>query len=148
MADTREGDLLVLDTHAWLWLMDGDERLDAGGFADAAEEAASRGLLLVSAISLWEVAMLEAVGRLHLSIPVASWLAEAVSTPGLSIVPVDAELAAESAQLPGRFPGDGCDRLIVATTRLRGGRLLTADPRLVRYGSEGHVRVTEIGAPK
>ena len=147
MADTREAESLLLDTHTWLWLMEGDERLSAEGIVERAEAAAAGGALLVSAISLWEVAMLEAVGRLRLSIPVVRWLQEATGTPGLSVVPVGVELAAESARLPGDFPGDACDRLIVATARLRSAPLVTADPLLLRYGREGHLLVVEAAPP-
>lgn len=124
--------------------MEGDPRLAEPGVIEQAERAASAGSLQVSSISLWEVAMLESLERVQLTVPVATWLFDAVQTPGLTVVRVDETLAAESAHLPGSFAGDGCDRLIVATTRLHDGLLMTADPAIIRYGSEGHVRVLAI----
>ena len=142
--DPSSNQTVVLDTHAWIWLMEGDRRLSESGVIERAELAASAGSLHVSSISLWEVAMLESLERVRLTVPVATWLSEALQTPGLTVVRVDEALAAESAHLPGDFTGDGCDRLIVATTRLNDGVLITADPAIIRYGSEGHVRVLEI----
>jgi len=50
---------LVLDTHAWIWLMEGSiAELSAATIA-LIEQAAGRSELAISAISVWEVAMLE-----------------------------------------------------------------------------------------
>ena len=52
--------MTVLDTHAWVWWLDDDPRLSDGALAaiDASDE------LAVSAISVWELATLERLGRL------------------------------------------------------------------------------------
>lgn len=131
---------LILDTHSWILLMEGDPSLAGGTFVEAAEEASGEGQLVVSAISIAEVALLAAAGRVRFVVPVTAWLREALETPGLQVVDLDVRVAAEGAELPGSFPGDSADRLIVATARLLGGRLATADPALQAYGAEGYVR--------
>jgi len=60
MANDSAG--LLLDTHCWIWLESGDgEQFSEGGLA-AVDDARRRGDLLVSVISVWELAMLEAKG--------------------------------------------------------------------------------------
>lgn len=103
------------------------------------ERAAVEGRLYVSAASLWEVASLVAMGAVRLVVPVRTWLEDALATPGLTLLPIDPECAAEAAHLPGEFVGDTVDRLLVAAARTSGGLLYTADPTLLAYADEGHV---------
>lgn len=132
---------LILDTHSWIWLLNGEASFSGSAFVTEAEAASVDGRLYVCSVSIAEVALLVSAQRVRLVVPVASWLQEAIETPGLQIIHIDAELAAEGAGLPGDFAGDAADRLIVAATRLIGGRLATADPALKQYGEEGYVSV-------
>jgi PIN domain nuclease of toxin-antitoxin system len=136
-------DSLVLDTHVWLWLMEGATSL-RGSLVDAIEKAASSAGLFLSAISVWEIAVLQAVGRVTFSVPASDWLGEALCTPGLQVVGIDETIALEGVGLPGEFPGDQPDRIITATARVRQAGLVTADTRLIRYGEAGHVRVVPV----
>ena len=136
----RVVDNTILDTHVWLWLMEGDSRL-SGALVDELEELATIGRLYVSSVSLWEVAHLERNGRIHFTVPVDALLEEALSTPGLNVYAIDGSVAAESARLPGEFAGDPVDRIIVASARVLSGALVTADPAMHAYGRAGHVRI-------
>ncbi len=131
---------LLLDTHVWLWLVNGDPVLGADALA-AIERAAAAGSVLISAISVWEVAMIEAKGRVVLAKPCGQWVSEALSAPGLSLAPLTPEIAVESCQLPGAFHEDPADRLIVATARIADATLVTKDERIFAYGAAGHVSV-------
>jgi PIN domain nuclease of toxin-antitoxin system len=91
------------------------------------QEAAAASALLLSAISVWEVALLDAKGRIELYSPIDDWVANALSTPGLSLVPLTPRIAIDSNRLPGSFHGDPVDRIIMATARQQGARLLTRD---------------------
>lgn len=131
---------LLLDTHCWLWIQGGgDGELSAAVIAEI-EQAGERGALLLSAISVWEVAMLATKGRLTLRMPLLEWVREALKTPGLSLVPLSPEIAVESTQLPGEFHGDPADRLIVASARCTGATLLTRDRDIITYSKQEHVR--------
>lgn len=134
---------LLLDTHVWLWAVEGDEsRLS--GEAIAAIEAASRsGGIIVSAISVWEVAMLVAKDRLSLARPLDDWVGAALTLPGAALLPLTPEIAVESTRLPGAPPADPADRMLVAGARMVGARLATCDRRLIRYGAGGHVEVLD-----
>jgi PIN domain nuclease of toxin-antitoxin system len=120
--------VLLLDTHVWLWLVGGVEPLKRPVLS-AVEGAARRGRIRVSAISVWELAMLEAKGRIRLSKDCLAWVREALSAPGTSLVPLTPEIAVETSRLPGEFHGDPADRILVATARLLGATLLTRDEK-------------------
>ncbi len=121
----------LLDTHVLIWAVDDPGQLSAK----------CRRLLLdgtnhplgVSAISLWEIAHKAAAGKLQLSQPVASWIAAAARPPFVVVLPLDEQVAVESAQLPGTFHKDPADRIIVATARIHGLLLLTKDQDIRAY---------------
>lgn len=95
--------------------------------------AAERTKIGLAAISLKEAAWLLAHGRIVLREPVApwsDWLRDAASAPGLEVLPLTVEVAIASEQLPASFPKDPADRLIVATARIHGLTLITADDAL------------------
>ena len=139
-------DQLILDTHVWLWLMDGDPRL-GDSLIGITETASVESRLAVCDVSIWEVVALEAAGRVAFTMPVEMWLDDALATPGLRVIPIERALAVESARLPGSFDGDVPDRFIVAAARITGGAIVTADPRIIAYGNQGYVRVVSGPAP-
>ena len=80
-------DDLVLDTHVWLWLVDGRRRL-GNDTRSLVEEAAHQGRLLLPAIVPWEVALLVSKGRLEMTTPPREWIAAALRMPGLQLHPL------------------------------------------------------------
>ena len=66
---------------------------------------------------------------------------EALATPGLSLAPLSPEIGLESSRLPSQFHGDPADRILVATARTSGGRLITKDRKLLEYGRERHALI-------
>ena len=122
----------LLDTHAWLSGVLGDERLGlrARRAMAAANEHAK---IALAAISLKEAAWLFAHGRIVLrepAVPWPDWLRDAANAPGLEVLPLTVEVAIASEQLPNTFPKDPADRLIVATARIHSLTLITADQEL------------------
>jgi PIN domain nuclease of toxin-antitoxin system len=132
--------VFLLDTHVWLWLMSGEGNMKPSAIR-AVEEGAHHGLVRVSAISVWEVAMLEAKGRIRLSKGCLSWVNEALRAPGVKLIPLTPEIAVESSRLPGDFHGDPADRILVATARQEGAILLTRDEKILAYGKAKHMSV-------
>ena len=123
--------MIVLDTHAWIWWVDGDERLTlTQRDAIAAEEGS---LIGVSAISCWEVAKLVELGRVALSCSLEEWLDQALSYPGVQLIALTPEIAIESTRLPGDFHRDPADQIIVATARVYGCSLVTSDEKILKY---------------
>lgn len=136
-------DPLLLDTHCWIWAQLGlTQHLSRAALA-AIRDAESRGGLLVSVISIWELAMLEKRGRVALPRNIRSWIEEALNQPGVSIAPLTPEIAIESGHLPGDLHGDPADRMLVATARVLGATLVTKDDRLIHYSRRRHVKALQ-----
>ena len=138
MRRTSEPPPLLLDTHVWLWFMLANAEL-ASNEQNAINRAAASGRLRIAAISVWEAALLASRGRVALGRPLAQWIAEAVSAPGLSIEPLLPQVAVEAASLPETFHRDPADRLIVATARVANATLMTRDRRILDYAARGHL---------
>ena len=133
-------DRLLLDTHCWIWAQLGlTQRLSRAAIS-AIRDAESQGALLVSVISIWEVAMLEKRGRVALPRNIRSWAEEALRQPGVSIAPLTPEIAIESVHLPGNLHADFADRILIASARVLGATLLTKDERLIQYSRQRHVK--------
>jgi PIN domain nuclease of toxin-antitoxin system len=125
--------MITLDTHAWVWWAADPARIPkrAAGLIEQAVESGER--LLVSAISVWEVAMLAARGRLELTMAVGDWIARNEAVSLFQFVPVDNRIAVRAVDLPEFAHRDPADRIIVATALVAGATLITGDDRLRRY---------------
>jgi PIN domain nuclease of toxin-antitoxin system len=133
---------LLLDTHIWIWAMEGDAVRLGPGIVARIEAAAEAGGIRIHPLSVWEVGMLVRKGRLALARPVEEWVDAALSLPGVTLLPVTAAIALEAARLPDTFPGDPVDRMLVAAARLTGAVLVTRDRRIVdSAGALGEVAV-------
>jgi PIN domain nuclease of toxin-antitoxin system len=124
---------VLLDTHVLLFWLGGDLRLTSAQ-AGAIEAASADEPLLVSDISLWEVATLLSLGRIRLQRPLRDWLETAVAPPLVRRMSISPAVAAEVAQLPSSFHRDPADRIIVATARVAGAVVATSDGRIVDSG--------------
>jgi PIN domain nuclease of toxin-antitoxin system len=65
MPTTSDPDLLLLDTHVWLWVVAGSSEL-SGEVRHTVDRAVAAGTLRIAAISLWEIALLASRGRIVL----------------------------------------------------------------------------------
>lgn len=135
---------LLLDTHIWLWYAEGNaERLTATGVRKLDQARQAEGLR-ISPISVWEIGVQYAKGRIQLSAPLRDWVRDALAPAGITLLPLDAESAAESTLLPGEPHGDPADRFLIAAARTKGLVLATRDKAIIDYGNAGHVRVLEL----
>lgn len=125
---------LLLDTHVWIWW-----HVRPAALSERVRAAIGRGRneLLLSAISVWELAKLIERGRLGLSCDPEVWITQALEMPGLRLVPLSPAIAYRSTVLPRPFHDDPADQIIVATAREENATLLTKDDRLLSYP---HVR--------
>lgn len=122
--------LILLDTHALVWL-DRNDRALGQSSRRRSDDALRLGWLAVSAISFWEVAVLVAKRRFSLAMPTASWRHRLLSA-GLREIPVDGEIGIAANEL-AQFHPDPSDRLIVATAIVHGATLITADGRILAW---------------
>ena len=121
--------MMVLDTHAWIWYAVKSDKL-----SKRARVACNKAeMLLVSAISTWEVAMLVSKGRLGFDRDVERWIGEALSLPRVRLEPLTPRIAVRSTRLPGELNGDPADRIIIATALEHGVPVVTKDKQLRAY---------------
>jgi PIN domain nuclease of toxin-antitoxin system len=135
---------LLLDTHIWLWFAEGNATRLPPASVRKLDDARKQDGLLVSAISVWEIGVLHAKGRVQLSAPLRDWVNNALAPAGIGLLPLDAETASESTLLPGEGHGDPADRFLIAAARTKGVILATRDENIVEYGKAGYVRVLEL----
>jgi PIN domain nuclease of toxin-antitoxin system len=136
-------DLLLLDTHCWIWAQLGLVQQLSRAALQSIKDGEREGNLRISVISIWELAMLEKRGRVALPMNVRTWVEQALSKPGIAVAPLTPEIAIESIHLPGEMHGDPADRMLVATARVLGAKLVTKDTQLIRYSRQRHVRALE-----
>jgi PIN domain nuclease of toxin-antitoxin system len=119
---------VLLDTHVLVWAATTPERLgDATGLIAGADNR------LLSAVSVWEVAIKQRLGKLSVGSDVHTWTRRVARELVLDHLPVTAEHAAAVEHLPD-LHRDPFDRLLVAQAVAEGALLLTADERLTGYG--------------
>lgn len=131
---------ILLDTHIWIWLTNGDKKLKSPKFLDFIEEAVSSSRILVSVISIWEVAMLEAKKRISLPYNCLEWVQRALRAPGIVLAPLTPEIAVESTRLSENCHGDPADRIILATANDQQAALITCDQNIIKYAQEHHIK--------
>ncbi len=139
MTTRRDRAALLLDTHAWIWLVRGQRRF-ARATLDAIFDAAGAGALFISVMSIWEIALLDAKGRLSLNQPCRLWVRRALARSRVEVIVLTPEIAIESHDLPSPMHSDPADRIIVATARVENLTLVTRDRPLLEYARQGHLR--------
>jgi PIN domain nuclease of toxin-antitoxin system len=125
---------ILLDTCAALWLANGSPLADG---ALEALEASDR--IVVSPISAWELGQLTSRRRLSLSMDTILWW-EALLEAGVELAAMDAAILIASSTLPGAQIRDPVDRILVATARRQGFRIMTRDRPILTYAASGHVQ--------
>lgn len=121
--------MILLDTHALVWAVAESRQLSRPALA-AVRKARKDGGLAIAAVTLWELAMLLARGRIQTYGTLEASLRMLVE--GVTIRPLTAEIAALATQFPDDYPRDPADRLIGATARAEGLALVTRDEGIRR----------------
>jgi len=135
-ADPARAALLLLDTHALIWLSDGNRKLGERSKA-AIRQAYGEDRAMIAAITPWEIALLVSKGRVTLSQDVMDWMDTALAVPGVRLMPLEPKIAVESTRLPFDMHPDPADRILVATARHLGATLVTADQKLLALAKKG-----------
>src|SRR6266700_3961717 len=122
---------LLLDTHAAIWITEGQPLASEASDAIDAAYRADR-TIFVSAITAWEIGLLVARNRLGLSTRPELWFQLLLAIPGVRLADLSPDILIASSFLPGEPPRDPADRIILATARDLGATLITRDRMLLK----------------
>jgi len=136
----KTSEFLLLDTHVWIWILNDDPKARRARALEKIETAAQADAIKISWISIWEVSMLEAHGRIVLPVPLREWIHQALEAPGISVAELEPDILIESTRLPGGFRSDPMDQILIATARRLNARLVTADRKILQYASRNFVK--------
>lgn len=121
---------LLLDTHAFLWWLEGNTRLPAT-VRRAIQDADND--VFVSAATAWEITTKHRLGKLQAAAAVAEDVAAAIAAQRFEGLPISVEDAARAGRLPGPHR-DPFDRMLIAQALARDLTLVSIDTALDSYG--------------
>jgi PIN domain nuclease of toxin-antitoxin system len=121
---------VLLDTHVFLWWVEGDRALPARARAALADQENE---CLISLVSVWELAIKVGLGKLKLKLPVKRYVVEHAATNDFRILDIRmAHIGRVETLAPHH--GDPFDRLLVAQAVEERLPVVTADPIFRKYG--------------
>jgi PIN domain nuclease of toxin-antitoxin system len=134
--------VILLDTHIWIWAVEGDTRRIGRRSRTLLTRAESQNGLRISTATIFEVAALHASGRLRLVRPLEQWIDEALARPALHVSLLPVTVAIDAGTIPPAALPDPLDRILVATARHLDAALMTSERTILHYAfSTRNVRV-------
>lgn len=129
---------ILLDTCAAIWASEAQGL--SRGAQDVIEQAErDRVPLFVSPITAWEMGMLVAKGRVALLASPLVWFAGLLEA-GVELADLSPSILVDASFLPHSRLRDPADRVVAATARALGYRIMTRDRPLLDYAAAGHVQ--------
>jgi PIN domain nuclease of toxin-antitoxin system len=128
--------VLLLDTHVWVWQVEGEARRIGRRARQLITRAEARRLVRISPLSVFEVTALHAFGRLHLARPVEQWIQDAIDAVAAQTAVFSPRAAIDGGQLSREALPDPIDRMLVATARQLDATLVTADVRILKFARD------------
>ena len=121
---------LLLDSHAFLWFILGDQRLsDRARLAIAAADTD----VLISPATLWEMAIKVRLGKYKLPGPFGPFMDTQLTSNRIQLLPIEVRHTALLASMPFHHR-DPFDRLIVAQALAESIGVVSVDAMLDAYG--------------
>lgn len=121
---------LLLDTHAWIWLVQGKSRI--APVVRQLERSSSRGELFLCSASIYEATLLGINERVRMLPTPHAWIDEAVAASRVAVVPIDHAIARDAATATA-LHGDPFDRFIVHAAIQTSAKLVTVDQKLLGF---------------
>jgi PIN domain nuclease of toxin-antitoxin system len=121
---------VLLDTHVFLWWVEGDRAVPAKARAVIADQ---QNECLISLVSAWELAIKTGLGKLKLALPVKRYIVEHAAANGFRMLDIRmAHIGRVETLAPHH--GDPFDRLLIAQAVEEKLPVITADPVFRKYG--------------
>lgn len=133
---------ILLDTCAAIWLANEEPIAEEALAVMRLEREAGEDIFL-SPITAWEIGLLASRKRLTLLITPQRWFERLMQAPGIRLAEMSVDVLIASSFLPGSPPHDPADRIIAATAREYGYKLMTRDRPLLDYAGQGHIEAIE-----
>ncbi|MFA5913132.1 MAG: type II toxin-antitoxin system VapC family toxin [Burkholderiales bacterium] len=121
---------VLLDTHVFLWWVEGERALPAKAHAAIADRENE---CLISLVSAWELAIKVKLGKLKLALPVQRYLVEHAAANGFQVLDIRLAHIGRVETLAAHH-GDPFDRLLIAQALEEKLPIVTADPVFRKYG--------------
>jgi PIN domain nuclease of toxin-antitoxin system len=121
---------LLIDTHTLFWSVDDPSKVSAAAMAAMQDPANDR---LLSAATIWELAIKVGLGKIALSMPYRQWMETAINDLKLDVLPITVEYADRQSTLPPHHK-DPFDRLMIAQALVDGIAVVSADVAFDPYG--------------
>lgn len=118
---------VLIDTHALLWWIAGDQQLST-----KAHKAIAGGDCYFSLASCWETAIKVSLDRLGLDRPLAQFFKEELAANGFRLLPIEFRHVMRVARLPFHHR-DPFDRLLIAQAMEEDLALVSADSHFDAY---------------
>jgi PIN domain nuclease of toxin-antitoxin system len=122
-------EVIVLDTHIWLWLINANFEKFPTHWRGQIESAKRVG---ISPISCYEIALAHKKGRIRMSSTPHKWFCKALAPAGIELFPLTEAIAARAVELSS-IHKDPFDRLIIATALEYGAQLASVDGLFSQY---------------
>jgi PIN domain nuclease of toxin-antitoxin system len=121
---------LLLDTHTFLWWLDGDPNLTARAQAAISADPTK---VYVSSATAWEISTKARIGKLPDALDVAADIAGCIAREGFQALSVTVEHGQRAGALPGPIK-DPFDRMLIAQAMLDGLHLVSIERSFDAYG--------------
>lgn len=120
---------LLLDTHAFLWFIEGSDELSKEARRQIED---SENVRLLSIASLWEMAIKVSIGKLEVPLPFTRLVREHVEGNAIEQLPVEAEHLDAQRALPFHHR-DPFDRLMIAQAQVEHLSVVSKDEAFEKY---------------
>jgi PIN domain nuclease of toxin-antitoxin system len=131
--------VIVLDTHIWIWLVNGNLDRFPASWLPQFEESDRLG---VSPLSCYEIALAQQRGRLELDCTAQEWIRQALSLGKIDLLPITDNIAVQAVRL-SPVHKDPFDRLIIATALSYNAQLASVDHYFREYPELEHYLMRE-----
>jgi PIN domain nuclease of toxin-antitoxin system len=125
--------VILLDTHVWIWIAEGDARRIGPRARRLVQRAIASESVGLSIASVFEIVALHTSGRLRLAFPVTRWIDESIKALKAQVFQVTLDAAMDAGRIPRSALADPMDRLIVAAASDLWVPLLTCDRGIMAH---------------